>query len=285
MSEFNFDRMKNVYIPESFVNGALNVPTVETSPVFFFRYSKTLAFVASIVLVCILGVALFFITDKNTAIPSVKITETECETTAPIVENTTFSADATKTQKPSEKPAKSTSTETEKSETITKETVKETEKKEDPTEIVGSLDGKPETDATENEEKPTKPTTPTSPVEPPEDEVPPDGPVVEIEQSYVSSYHSGIITAKVHKSQMSDSFYCRIYDSSGKLLGGENLHSYSKRAEIVIDSESVEDANNNFSTVEYDVGKLSQSIEKGRYYVVFYTDYGVDICSEYIYVS
>ena len=76
MSEFNFDSMKNIDIPESWVDSALNVEKQPKSPIPFLKYSKIIAFAASIVLVCSLSVALFFITNSNEAVPPVKNDET-----------------------------------------------------------------------------------------------------------------------------------------------------------------------------------------------------------------
>lgn len=118
-------------------------------------------------------------------------------------------------------------------------------------------------------------------------EYPSDGPFVEpdTELSYVDSYSSGKIIAKVHKDELRDSIYCRVYDSNGNLVGDNNLYSNSKRAGIVMGIEDIESGNNDFNTVEYKTEKLGTYLSSGKYYVVFYDNLGANICSGYINIS
>ena len=289
MSEFNFDNMKNVDIPESWVDGALNVPKDLKTPFPFLKYSKIIAFAASIVLVCCLSVALFLVTNSKQAVPPVKNDETNFISQ---VHKSTDNAESTESvteNKPQSDSTASTQPETQSQKE--NETAQPTDKDEEPTDSSESKPvekpEKPEKPKpTENTVKPTKP-IPTENATEPVLEVPPDGPFVEpdTELSYVDSYSSGKIIAKVHKDELRDSIYCRVYDSNGNLVGDNNLYSNSKRAGIVMGIEDIESGNNDFNTVEYKTEKLGTYLSSGKYYVVFYDNLGANICSGYINIS
>jgi hypothetical protein len=74
------------------------------------------------------------------------------------------------------------------------------------------------------------------------------------------------------------------YDNNGNMLGNDNLYSNSKRAGIVMGTESGECTEANYNVVEYDTAKLGTNLSVGSYYVVFYDNSGKDICNGYIYV-
>ena len=284
MSEFNFDKMKNVEIPDSWVDGAMNVPKDLKTPIPFLKYSKIVAFAASIVLVCSLSIALFFITNSKKAVPPVKVQETVFSSE---VQN--YSENFESTENVAGKNEKidddSTQAESQKSE----ETAEPSEYIENPTEKEETKPEKPEKPKpTQKVEKPTKPTKPipTENATEPVLEVPPDGPFVEpdVNSSYVDSYSSGKIVAKVYKDDISYEIYCRIYDNNGNMIGNDNLYSNSKRAGIVMSTESGEGTEANYNFVEYDTAKLGTNLSVGSYYVVFYDNSGKDICNGYIYV-
>lgn len=284
MSEFNFDKMKNVEIPDSWVDGALNVEKEPKTPFPFLKYSKIVAFAASIVLVCSLSIAFFFITNSKKAVPSVKVQETVFSSE---VQN--YSENFESTENVAGKNEKidddSTQAESQKSE----ETAEPSEYSENPTEKEETKSEKPEKPKpTQKVEKPTKPTKPipTENATEPVLEVPPDGPFVEPDanSSYVESYSSGKIVAKVYKDDISYEIYCRIYDNNGNMIGNDNLYSNSKRAGIVMSTESGEGTEANYNLVEYDTAKLGTNLSVGSYYVVFYDNSGKDICNGYIYV-
>ncbi len=66
MSEFDFEKLKNIEIPDTWVSGALNVP--QKTPVVLIFVKKVLPIVASLVLILVLGFFVFFVTrnEENT---------------------------------------------------------------------------------------------------------------------------------------------------------------------------------------------------------------------------
>ncbi len=297
MSEFNFDKMKNIDIPESWVDGALNVEKEPKSPVLFLKYSKIIAFAASIVLVCCLSVALFFITNRNEAVPPVKNIETECNTQVQI-----SSSNTEITENVTEKMTQSDNTDSTETETqpVTEvlETVEATEEKE-----ISNDDGESSSNSeplkpnqnpvnpgsskpkpTENKEKPTKPKPTEKPTEEPVvDEPPQDSPPDDEDYlSYISEFANGKITAEIHYSDFSESIYCRMYDSKGYLVGDNDLYSSKREA---IQSEKVSVESDEYFSYEYNIDNLGENLKKGRYEVVFYNEKGYYLCTGYITIS
>lgn len=289
MSEFNFDKMKNIDIPESFVDAALKVEKEQKSPIPFLKYSKIIAFAASIVLVCSLSVALFFITNKNEAVPPIKNNETQCNTQVQISSTDTKITQSDNTD--------STETETQPV-TEVLETVEPTEEKENSDNNgESSSDSNPlkpnkhpeNTDSvkpkpTENKEKPTKPNETQKPTDAPElDEPPQDGPPEYDEStSYISNFTNGKITAEIHRSDLSSSIYCRMYDSKGNLVGDNDLYSSKREA---MEADGIMAESQEYFSYEYNIDNLGENLKKGRYEVVFYNELGYFLCTGYITIS
>ena len=325
MSEFNFDNMKNVDIPDSWIEGALKVPKDTIHPTPFLKYSKIIAFAASIVLVCSISVALFFVTNDNPVVPPIKYDETECNTFG---ENTDSTIESSVDVTTKETNAEKNTTEAVESEeqTVFESSAKNKKptsfkpEKTEPTEFCmpttnGSIendkddgripsnpnsapDSNPNPDSVpdSNPNKPRPTQSGGKPTAPPATEngaqekptVRPDGPEPpEKVESYVKSYESGIITAKIHKEDLSEMMYCRIYDENGNIIGDSNLFSNSKRAQIAAKAEGSDDfvQADDYNTVEYNTERLGTNLGAGNYRVVFYGKNGVDICNGYIYVS
>lgn len=292
MSEFNFDKMKNIDIPESFVERALNIPTEKKYPVIFLKYSKTIAFAASFVLVCCLSVALFFITNKNEAAPPVKSSETQYSTNVQI--NPTDAENSQSEEQPKGDSTDSAETETQ---PVTEvfETVEPTEENsvDDGESSSNSVPLKPNkhpenTDyvkpkPTQNIEKPTKPKPTQKPTINLEEEPPNDAPPDDTEsKSYISKFSDGKITAEIHYSDNSEAVYCRLYDSRGCIVGDRDLYS-SKREAVEVDKISTDDSE--YSTYEYKIADLGENLNKGTYEVVFYNEIGIFLCNGYITIS
>lgn len=66
MNDKNFDSLKNLKAPDSWIENALNIPNIENTsikPIFFIRYSRSIAAVACLVLVC--TISLFVALNKG----------------------------------------------------------------------------------------------------------------------------------------------------------------------------------------------------------------------------
>ncbi|MBQ4128267.1 MAG: hypothetical protein IJD68_00675 [Ruminococcus sp.] len=60
MKKVNFDSLKSLEAPKSWIENAINIPqTKKAPPVFFFKYSRAVAFAATFVLVCAISITLF----------------------------------------------------------------------------------------------------------------------------------------------------------------------------------------------------------------------------------
>lgn len=68
MNDKNFDSFRNLKAPQKWIENAINIPKTSNkkAPVFFVKYSRQLATVACLVLVCTLSLAFYFMHD-NTA--------------------------------------------------------------------------------------------------------------------------------------------------------------------------------------------------------------------------
>lgn len=68
VNDKNFDSFRNLKAPQKWIENAINIPqtTNKKAPVFFVKYSRQLATVACLVLVCTLSLAFYFMHD-NTA--------------------------------------------------------------------------------------------------------------------------------------------------------------------------------------------------------------------------
>ncbi len=59
MKEYNFDSLKNLKAPESWIENAVNIPTQnKKAPVTYLKFSRTLAYVACFVLICAISITL-----------------------------------------------------------------------------------------------------------------------------------------------------------------------------------------------------------------------------------
>lgn len=87
MNDKNFDSLKNLKAPDSWIENAMNIPKIqEKKPIFFIRYSRSLAAVACLVLVC--TISLLVVLNKGDG--SVLVVDPDFETTVKdVTENTT----------------------------------------------------------------------------------------------------------------------------------------------------------------------------------------------------
>lgn len=81
MSDKNFDSLKNLKAPDKWIKNALDIPNTRVvKPSFFLRYSRSVAAIACLVLVCTMSIIAVLHKDKNDILviaPDSNITQTE----------------------------------------------------------------------------------------------------------------------------------------------------------------------------------------------------------------
>lgn len=258
MKKVNFNNIDNLEIPDSWVDKVI-VNTKKPKTVYVIKKQNILAFVASVVLVCAISVALFFMTNKNATMPVVHIDATDSDVS--INNDDTFAQEETRlshlhnekeeietssyvTENNSRdnKPAQhSTITPTEKLSPIKKPTSdKNTESTEKP---APSQHKKPESSqkptvveqTTYNEtQKPTEAEPTTS--EPKETTiivpVPTESP---IDKPDMSKFGVSVVLYK-HLVPEDGKVYCKVYDDNGNLIGDPDLFSNEHIAELTFSS-------------------------------------------------
>ncbi|MBQ7133137.1 MAG: hypothetical protein IJO20_01425 [Ruminococcus sp.] len=271
MKKVNFNNLDNIQIPESWTKSALSLPeTLENKKkvVYFSRFSKNLALVASLVLVCALSVSLFIFTQKGDILNAHKPSQNSESTTVTQTEHTNQNVSevspATETQEKTQQTESSTSTEP--TQKVTEETVTETQKATAPTLKPDTSD--PDASDPNSVVPPTQKPTPTEPPETPQ--APEEAPEVEFD---------GKITVQFPSSHLSGNgyVYCQIYDGSNTLLGDSNPYSDTHRAFLTLPSAG----NSSFSyvTATYNIDKGGFSLSKGTYRYCFYNENGETICN------
>ncbi len=292
MNDKNFDSLKNLKAPESWIENAINIPEAQEkpNPVFFLRYSRSLAAVACLVLVCAISLIIALNRDEN-VLPIEPSNETV--TTDTTVNN--------ETQKPTEG-AESAASENNKPTTNSngenggapfegdvdddsspnKPTTSPLKPGTDPTSTDGSTgptqapDEKPTNLPTV---KPTKPPTekptvkptnsPQAPVEPGDPFKPSEGG----EGAIPGTPDSNIFYTSFPIRYLDESMqiYCSVQDPDGNLV-------------VNYDQATVYNTDNYLAYVSYTLPNYVIT-KSGRYYCNFYTAYGEFICSSRIYVQ
>ncbi len=259
MNDKNFNSISKFSVPQSWIDGALNAKsTFSKKPLPFIRFTRTFAAVASIILVCGIGIAVYFLSD-NSSIPPIKPTKDIL--VSQIVETSDSSTEngEEETQKKNQKPTSSSPFHPEESENQSdnetnpqQKPVKPTKPSHKPSEnlpdtpstdtIPGCTDA-PDIGSTANPTIPPDNSEPSEPVLPSEEEPPWEDPTV-LEPPWVvptvkptlSPYYNDYVTANVSTSKVDElkRVYCKFVDSNGSVLGDSNLYSSSHRAQVSI---------------------------------------------------
>ena len=287
MKKVNFNNLDNIQIPETWTKNALSLPeTLENKKkvAFFGKFSKNLALVASLVLVCALSVSLFIFTQKgdilNSQKPSQAIESTTVAQTQQPTQSESKISSVTETQEETQETESSASTEP------TEETTEKTNAPTTPNTEKPTSSGDKETTSTENSDSsnpnggssnkpnggqtPTQKPTPTvSETAPPEE--PPDGPAVEFYDKITVEFPSSYLTGN-------GNVYCQIYDAYGTPLGDSDPYSDSHRALLKL-SSSENTACSSYITSTYYIDKVGFSLSNGTYRYCFYNENGEPICN------
>ena len=251
MNDKNFNSISKFSVPQSWIDGALSV--TETKPkktLPFIRLTRTLSFVASIILVCGIGIAVYFLS-SDTAVPPVKPTNNSI--VSELVEPTSETSDNNEKTETSDLQTEDTqsketqvSTKTETT-TPTRPTQKPDESNPDSKPGIKPTN-KPQSSETESTEKPTdNPETPgidpSEPIIPTEEIEPPwvepteeESSATPTEEPSVNPYYDTYVEAIVSKSKVGNTYslYCKFVDSSGRVLGNSNLYDSSHRVRVSI---------------------------------------------------
>lgn len=282
MSEKNFNSISNFEVPQSWIDGALNIPTTPHSKkpvVFFVKHSGVIASAACIVLVCVMSLFLFFMTKDGATvrIDSNKTSQTDSNTDK--VTNNPTNPDEDYVYPLVVDPSQFATT-------LDGEVVTPTLPFENPT--LAPTDVPSEPDITEKPtsapvdpptEEPTdvpteEPTavptedptiTPTGPVEYPS--APPTDPPTEPVDYENIGIHGRVDTTKLTGSKK---VYCKLYDPNGSLMGDSNLFASSHLAINGITDPSI-------TVVHYYPYRHLDISISGRYTYVFYNEAGEEL--------
>lgn len=278
MKDMNFNNLKNLKAPENWIENAINIPQAESkqkSPVIF-RYTRVIAAVACLVLVCTVSLVLFFTRDTNILPIDPDYTQSENVTNNDDNSNAQEEQNGKNSHKNDKKPTNNGDAPLEDE---TSEHGESTSKSEDAT----------TTKPPKETQKPNKPTQNPSATEPSDDtEDPPDPPYEEpsdpsweepseeptesIDPGSPPEAPPGSISAVfstfIPKSEYTGgNVYCKIIDSNGNLLGDSNLYSREHRA-------SVAGYTKDSYLLEYNASSKGVVTQPGYYTCYFYDSNG-----------
>ncbi len=270
MSEFNFNKLKNHEIPDSWISGALNVPPEKEKTPFIFRKTpQMIAFAATFVVVCALSVTLFIFTQKGAVLPTSNETqntiETAIETKTQTEETDDPAANEVETTAPTEL-AEAAEESVEESHSPNEESnpsiipstpsVPSTKPTTPPTESDSS-----QSDVTEDSENPTlKPSKPST--------VPGNSDSI-LDGNGSSSTVNKIIrcyaTITIGQYLADDQIYCALL-SQGDMEGGDNR--FPENREVTVSFV------NGVVRLEYELNNEDGKIKPGEYVYAFYNSVG-----------
>ncbi len=273
MKKLNFNNIKNLNVPENWVDNALNIPEsyAEKKHINFIKLSRIITVAACVVIIGTISLTLFFTKNnnmlvgvKNTNSTETIFTTTENGTYNSYTENKTTTTSALSTVKSYESaefPTQSSSNNnnatygTEPPELATDTPLNPTE---------------PQTDYNEPETTRAQNTSPTYTQQTPTSTTQSDW----TDSTYVciGHYSLGMTVSSVFKA------YCKIYDEQGNLLGDSNLYSSEH---IATTKETTDD----YIQLYYEPTKAGLKLSAGKYSYHFYDEYGIELYKDYLYVK
>ena len=270
MSEFNFDKLSNLEIPEKWVENTLNAPrNSRKSAIIFLNFRKPMTAAACLMVVCLVGFTLFTFKPNKDILPV--DTNTPQSTESLSVISPTIAQEGT--------------TEPKDTEAITEATeetyVNNTESK-NPTEYISSDTKADETvnEPTKSQENPT-----TSSQEPTESEEPsvPDivyPTIATPNDSSEPEYSVGDCIVSISPGYLvgNGKIYCRIYNSNHEYIGDKNICSDQHLAHFYSGFGST-------YYYYYNPLKAGLILEPDTYTYSFYNEHSVPICKAKIVIS
>ncbi|MBQ7134015.1 MAG: hypothetical protein IJO20_05915 [Ruminococcus sp.] len=297
MNDKNFDHLKNLKAPESWIENAINIPNTEDKqkPVFFLRYSRSLAAVACLVIVCAISLIIALNRDDN--VLPIEPSDKTVTTDATIGDETQIFTDATESVT-SENKQPATNSDRENGGAPFEGTIDNSDSLNKPTAPSQKPDSDPTssdtTDVTPTENpvikptdlptvKPTKPPTEKPTARPPDSDKPntpqaPESPGDPYEPPtdgegegssnphyvFYTSFSTGYLDSSMQ-------IYCSVLDPDGNIV-------------VNYDLATVYSIYNNLAYVSYALPSYAIT-NSGRYCCNFYTANGEHICSSIIYVQ
>ncbi|MBQ7133135.1 MAG: hypothetical protein IJO20_01415 [Ruminococcus sp.] len=282
MNDFNFDRMKSFNTPTEWAEKAREIPEKykNPTPFLFFPVSRSFAAVASLVLVCSLSVLFFIFKPDDNILPVNPDATLSYETVSKTesVEPMDPTYDTGKPQNPDEY--------------VNIEPTESRQSTENPTTVSPTQKPTSSTEYTEPTQKPTNSAPTTEPTQKPTDskptskptEKPTQKPTNDPSQNPTAGTTSNPVICRGSYS-FSNSWevnsvdvFCKLYDSSGNLMGDKDLYSYQHEASI--DSMSI-----SMVYVSYEPTSKGLLLPKGQYSFYFYDYFGRILSHGYVTVS
>lgn len=270
MSDFNFDKLNNLEIPEKWVDNTLYASeTSKKSAPAFINFRKTMTAFACLIVVCLVGFTLFIFKPDKDILP-IDTSSTQ-STESSLIISSTEAEESTTQQKDFENPT----------EAIEETYASNTEHKK-PTENISpetnndetiSETNEPEENPTTSTDEPTKPEEPSVPdvvfptTDSPEDSSDPEYSVGDCLVGISPGYLVG-----------NGNIYCRIYDSNNKYIGDRNIFSDQHLAHFY-------SGFGNTRYYYYNPIKAGITLEPGTYTYSFYNEHTVPICNAKIVIS
>lgn len=263
MKKVNFNNLDNMQIPDSWADKALTIPDnkVKTTPLVFNKWSRVTVAVASLMLVCAIGVlVLFFSQNENVA---TKKPHNQNQTAAM---SNTNEVSHPSTHSASENPtgtSESVAQIQEQTQGLTNPTEKQTQAQTEkpnkkPTKPSAVVPTQPDTGDTTQPTDPVEEPTVIEPSQPPSD-------TVDKWDVFVSAQFPKKLVLE------DGNIYCRVYDSFGVLLGDENLYDASHLTQLWFIP---------WAKAEYYPYRHNLITKADTYTFVFYNSDGVVVATE-----
>lgn len=279
MKDINFNNMRDIEIPDSWVQKALDVPQKKhTLIVTFSQRTKLIASAACLVFVCVMVLMM----SHDTPQVNIKSESTSATYATDLSEQTELTTKnhtngtQLNTSKPYKKPSAADVTEpTEKTQMASKNTQETKESAANPTSTVRPTSAV-HSEATEPTENPTTVET-QKPTQKPT-EKPTQKPTEKPTEKPTDDGYLGVTSVNCNAVFSRDNLagvnkvYCKICTVDGRLLGDSNLYSNQHLAYMT-------ELKNGMIMATYDPESFGIILQSGRYVYYFYNAYGTTISS------
>jgi len=296
VNKLNFNNLKNIDVPDSWIENALSVPE-KHKKISFLSFSRIVAAVACFVVVGSASLSVFLFLNNTPDVP----VSPQLPLASSSIERATEPISSALKNTFSETEKSFVSTEITEKTSLESTTVKNTEKAEThsvPTVVDPSqqhINSKPlppmETEPVEqiptyDTAVTTLPTFPsatqgqtTAPATVPATvHTSTQLPTNTTGNGWADIQSVGVCYGEFPKSMFSVNVYCRLYDSNGKLVGDSNLYSSQHNVHFIIESGDK-------IMVQYLLDKTDLNLPSGKYTYYFYNGNGIDLCQGVVFAE